>query len=114
MTTYTRIQESKYTTYIIFDDDINDLDWFKKVMGITDSVDTEVTVDPNNCVRYYTFDNEDSDRPDSIDGHSYYEFANEEDADAWLEYNNSDGHQNNLFAYTVVINGVERTEYVDD
>lgn len=110
MAYYTRIV-TDYPTYIVFDDE--DVDFFKDINDITESEDYEVTTDPNNCVRYYTFDNEEGGMPDSIDGQNYFEFANTQDADDWIEFNNSDGHQNNLYAYTVITDGVERTEYVD-
>lgn len=113
MTTYTRIVVTKFTSYILFDDDV-DVDFFKEINGITESEDVEVTVDPNNCIKLYTYDNEYDEKPTSIDDQYGYEFANDNDADAWLEYNNGDGHQNCVYAVVNVVNGVDNVEYVDD
>lgn len=112
MTTYTRIVTSKYPAFIVFDDDV-DVDFFKEINHITESEDYEVTVDSNNCVRYYTYDNDEEELPESIDGRFFYEFANDKDASDWLDYANSDGHRDCLFAVGIVTDGVETVEYED-
>lgn len=103
MTTYTKLT-SKNCSYVLLEND--DLEDFKETMELTDCEETEVTVDPNNCVKLWTYDNEYEDKPTTV-GEFYYEFDNVSDMDDWLEFNNSDGHQNSPYYVVQVLNGVE-------
>lgn len=107
MTTYTRIV-TDYPTYIVFDDE--DIDFFKEINGVTESEDEEVTVDPNNCVKVWTYDNEYEENPPSIEDRTPYVFDNMNDFDTWIDYNNGDGHQNFPYHGVIVKDGVE-TEF---
>jgi hypothetical protein len=107
MTTYTKLIVDKYEQYILFDEDYIDI--FEEMFNITSKED--VTVDPNNCIKLWTYDNEEEQLPEGPIGTPYI-FSNKEDKDFWLEYNNSDGHQNNPYYMIVIENGVE-TIYSD-
>jgi hypothetical protein len=104
---YTKCIVDKYEQYIAFDD--ADEDIFEEMYNIVSKED--VTVDPNNCIKVWTYNNEEEERPTEPFG-SPYIFANQEDMDFWMEYNNSDGHQNNPYYMIVVIDGVE-THYAE-
>ena len=68
-----------------------------------------VVVDPNNCIKVWTYDNSDGDNiPNQVN--PSYIFANADDYEAWNDLNNSDGHANCCYRYVVVNNGIE-TEY---
>ena len=107
MSTYTKLIVDKYEQYIAFDDEEETN--YEEFFNITSKED--VTVDPNNCIKLWTYNNEEEQCPESPIGTPYI-FSNKEDMDFWLEYNNSDGHQNNPYYMIVVINGVE-TIYSD-
>ena len=107
MTTYTKLIVDKYEQYIVFEDDYED--YYEETYDITSK--EVVTVDPDNCIKLWTYDNEEDDLPEVPTGTPYL-FVNQTDMDNWLEFNNSDGHQNNPYYMIVVINGVE-TIYSD-
>ena len=107
MTTYKKLIVDKYEQYIAFDDEEETN--YEEFFNIVSKED--VTVDPDNCIKLWTYDNEEEQVPEVPTGTPYL-FANNEDKDFWLEFNNSDGHQNNPYYMIVVINGVE-TIYSD-
>ena len=99
-------------TFICFDED--ELEFGREyVSGEEPITEEEVTIDPNNCVKYWTYDNEDQDKPDAPTGEPFI-FANNEDANDWLEVANGDGHANNPYYWVVVTDGVEAHYYDED
>ena len=102
MTTYTKLIVDKYEQYIVFEDDYED--YYEETYDITSK--EVVTVDPDNCVKLWTYDNEEDELPEVPTGTPYL-FVNQTDMDNWLEFNNSDGHQNSPYYKVVVIDGVE-------
>ena len=104
MTTYTRINTENYIPFIVFDDE--DIEFFKEINNVTYSEDEVITVDPNNCIKVWTYDNSEDDAPSSPTG-SPYIFSNQEDMDNWFDYNNSDGHKNCPYYGVIVKDGVE-------
>ena len=107
MPTYTKLIVDKYEQYIAFDDEEETN--YEEFFNIVSKED--VTVDPNNCIKLWTYNNEEEQCPESPIGTPYI-FSNQEDMDFWLEYNNSDGHQNNPYYMIIIINGIE-TIYSD-
>ena len=104
---YTKCIVDKFEQYIAFDDEEEAN--YEEFFNIVSKED--VTVDPNNCIKVWTYNNEDDECPTEPFG-SPYIFANIEDRDFWFEYNNSDGHQHCPYFMIVIINGVE-TVYSD-
>ena len=102
MTTYTKLIVDKYEQYIAFDyeEEAN----YEEYFDIASKED--VTVDTDNCIKLWTYDNEYEQLPDVPTGTPYL-FANQTDMVNWLEFNNSDGHQNSPYYKVVVIDGVE-------
>ena len=90
--------------FICFDED--ELDYGREIEpeGINEE---EVTVDPNNCVKVWTFYNDDEDDYDFSLDRKPYIFATQEDANDWLEVANGDGHANCPYHWCVVTDGVE-------
>jgi hypothetical protein len=108
MTTYTKLAVDKYEQYIAFDNDYVEI--FREQYDITS--EEVVTIDPDNCIKIFTYDNEFEQRPDVPTGKPYV-FANEEDMNIWLEFFNSDGHQNNPYYQIVVCDGVVTESEID-
>ena len=99
MADYYKITGKDYFV-IDFEDDI-----YSDVVSIE-----EVTVDPNNCVQLWTYDNEYDEYTDADFDHTKsepYVFANDDDCDQWLDWHNGDGHANNPYYMIKVVDGVE-------
>ena len=101
-------QNAAGRVFICFDED--ELEYGREyVSGEEPITEEEVTVDPNNCVKVWTFDNEyveDDFSFNPADGKPYV-FATKQDAYDWLEVSNGDGHANNPYHWVIVEDGIE-------
>jgi hypothetical protein len=82
-----------------------DTDYYTREKKVT-SIE-EVIVDPNNCVKVFTYDNEDGEGPCDYRNDTPYIFANEGDLEHWLDVHNSGGHENIPYYQIDVVDGVE-------